>query len=130
MRHSRKGFSLPEILIVVAIIAILAAIGIPHWLRVKINANDAAAQATLKAVSTALENYMASYSVYPSDPNDLITGSPPYLTKDYFTGTHNGFTFSPNITEYTYSVTATPATMGSTGTRSYTMTTGGVLTAN
>jgi type II secretory pathway pseudopilin PulG len=117
-------------LIVVAIIALLATLAAPHWLRVKINANDAAAQITLKAISTALENYMTSQSAYPTASSQLITGSPPYLNTDYFSGSHSGFTFTGTLNAYSYSVTATPVTMGLTGTQSYTITTSGVLNAN
>jgi len=56
----RKGFTLVEIMIVVAIIALLAAIAIPNLLRARLNANDAAAKASLQALVTAIESYAAS----------------------------------------------------------------------
>ena len=129
-KKSRKGFSFVEMLIVVAIIAILAVIAIPNMLRARVDAHDTVAQATLKSIAVALETYLASYHVYPTDPNNLINVNPPYLNKDYFTGMHQGFNFSHNLSAYSYSITATPVSMGSTGTRSYTITTGAVLTAH
>ena len=49
----RKGFTLVEIMIVVAIIALLAAIAIPNLLRARHNANESAALAPLKTLFTS-----------------------------------------------------------------------------
>lgn len=123
-----KGFTLVEIMIVVLIVALLAAMAVPNLLRVRLSANDAAAQATLKAVSTALENYASINNIYPPDTTELIGATPPYVPIDYFTGTHSGFTFTSALTNETYLITATPGS-SSLGSRSFTMSTGGVLTA-
>jgi type II secretion system protein G len=122
-----KGFTLVEILIVIAIIAILAAIAVPNLLRARINANDASAKATLKTISNALENYMSTNQNYPPETTSLLGVTPPYLQKDYFTGTHNGFTFSASLNNYDYVVVATPVN-SSMGTTSITLTTGGIVT--
>ncbi len=127
MLKKKTGFTLVEIMIVVAIIALLAAIAVPNLLRAKIAANDATAKATLKTIASAMENYMIINSVYPTDPNLLLSATPPYLTNDFFNGTFNGFTFSSTLSNYTYVIVATPVSAGQTGTTSFSITTGAVL---
>lgn len=112
---------------VAAIIAIIAAIAIPNILRVRVSANDAMAQSTLKAVAAALENYMVVKGFYPDSTDDLIGDTPPYLNKDYFAGTHAGFTYVATLSQYSYSVEASPVIEGQSGTTTLTMTTGGVV---
>lgn len=126
--NKKNGFTLVEILVVVGIIALLAAIAIPNLLRAKVNANETSARATLKAISNSLENYAVLNNVYPSNTSALIGASPPYLNADYFTGTHNGYTFSATLADYSYSVQASPVSVN-TGTASFTIATGGVLTS-
>jgi len=63
MRNKQKGFSLIELLIVVAIILIIAAIAIPNLIRSKMAANEASAVATLRTLNTAEVVYSSNYSV-------------------------------------------------------------------
>src|SRR5882724_5055817 len=56
-----KGFSLIELLIVVAIILILAAIAIPNLLRARIAANEASAASSVRKIATAEYSYNSSY---------------------------------------------------------------------
>ena len=129
MQRLRKGFTLVEIMIVVAIIALLAAIAIPNLLRAKISSNDALAVSTLRALSTASEMYaVANLGDYPGDETSLTSASPPYTNKSYCGQSISGFTYSCTLNSSSYSYTATPMTVGTTGTTTYTITTGGVLT--
>ena len=62
-RRHHQGFSLIELLIVIAIILIIAAIAIPNLLRARMSANDASAAASIRTINTA---EIAYFNVYPT----------------------------------------------------------------
>jgi type IV pilus assembly protein PilA len=66
MRNKQKGFSLIELLIVVAIILIIAAIAIPNLLRSKMAANEASAVASMRTLNTSIVAYSTTYNADPA----------------------------------------------------------------
>lgn len=82
MRSNARGFSLIELLIVVAIILIIAAIAIPNLLKSRMAANESAAVANMKTMGTALATYNSVYQNcgYPDSLTRLGPGTPPTST--------------------------------------------------
>src|SRR5262245_38120091 len=69
-----RAFTLIELLIVVAIIAILAAIAVPNFLEAQARAKAARARADLRTAATALEAYWVDTNKYPSMIEQGFTG--------------------------------------------------------
>ena len=75
--HTRRGgFTLIELMIVVAIIGILAAIAIPNFLRFQLKAKSSEGKTNLAAIRTAEESFFAEYGVYVSaEPSPTAIGN-------------------------------------------------------
>jgi len=134
--RKQKGFSLIELLIVVAIILIIAAIAIPNLLRARMAANESSAVASIRTINTAMVTYNANYptvgfattlaqlgGVAPCTP----TSTAACLVDSVLSaGSKSGYTFlatgaaSAGATVNTmYYATAVPITLNQTGTRSF-----------
>ena len=128
-RIKRAGFTLVEIMIVVAIIALLAAIAIPNVLRGRTSANEAAAIGNTRALVSSLEMFRSVNAVYPTTWAQMSGANPPFsppsFAADLVAGTVvQGFTYTyvpdplgpPNNT---YTMTAIPTVFGRTGARAF-----------
>ena len=145
MRNKQKGFSLIELLIVVAIILIIAAIAIPNLLRSKMAANEASAVGSLRSLNTACVTYATTWTGFPSSLTNLggegsgtVSSTNAQLIDNVLqTGTKSGynFTFSPGAADGAgnidyYAITANPTTLGSTGLRYFYTDQTGVIRAD
>jgi type IV pilus assembly protein PilA len=128
-----KGFSLIELLLVVAIILIISAIAIPGFLRSKIAANEASAVGTMRTMNTAFISYSTTYGIgYPASlANVGPSTTPSSAAADLIdvvvaSGTKSGynFTYTPGPANSSgiinsYTLTATPVTLGTSGQRGF-----------
>ena len=126
----RSGFSLIELLVVVAIILIVSAIAIPNLVRSKISATEASAVGSLRAINTACTNYSSTWGRgFPVSLSNLGPGTPATATAADLIdgvlagGTKSGYTFiyvsgpPAGGKIATYTVQASPLVAGQTGGR-------------
>jgi type IV pilus assembly protein PilA len=146
MKRNSRGFSLIELLIVVAIILIIAAIAIPNLLRSRIAANQASAVGSMRTINTAEITYASTYnSGYSTTLADLAppaAGANPtsaaagLIDSVLAGGSKSGYTFTYTAGAAvggrieTYTLGAAPTTVGTTGTNYYFTDQSGVIRQN
>src|SRR5436309_6482132 len=104
-RMKDRGFSLLELLIVVAIILIIATIAIPSLLRSRQSAQESAAVAQIRTINTAEITYLSSNQGSYGNAAQLITQG---LLDSRFSGSVSGYNFVVTVSGSDYTASATP----------------------
>ena len=132
--RKQKGFSLIELLIVVAIILIIAAIAIPNLLRARMAANESSAVASIRTINTAMITYNSSYPTVgfaaslsnlggTANPCVSGTGNACLIDSVLSQGVKSGYTFTATngggVPKTQYYAAGTPTTPNQTGVRSF-----------
>ncbi|HNR36656.1 MAG TPA: prepilin-type N-terminal cleavage/methylation domain-containing protein [Candidatus Hydrogenedentes bacterium] len=121
------GFTLIELMIVVAIIAIIAAIAIPNLLRSRLQSNESAAIGNLRTINGAETAFHSANSQYAQTFDALTTATPPFLDGTAASWTaatgKQGYVFTLGAPAaggtQNYAATAVPVTYQTTGNRSF-----------
>jgi len=131
--RNHKGFSLIELLLVVAVILIISAIAVPNFLRSRLRANEASAVASLRVINTAAVTYSLTYPDlgFPAQLSTLGGANPctsssaqACLLDDILAqGTKGGYNFAwtgdgltPSVN---FTLTGTPQVPGASGQNMY-----------
>jgi len=117
-------------MVIIAILALVLRFAFERIIKITVSQNDVNAQATLRLISTALENYAKdNKGVFPDDLSVLIRNNPQYLDKDYIVKSPiRGYDYNCSRLEALgYSCSATPVKCRLTGNTLYTVTTGGLV---
>ena len=119
-KNNNQGFTLIELMIVVAIIAIIAAIAIPNLLNAKMAGNEAAAVSSLRTLSTVCEQSRNRdlTGAYPADLAEL--GTENYIDSTFAaaivsTSAKSGYFFTYSVDGSTWSCKASPASTSDGG---------------
>jgi len=132
---SRRGFTLVEIMVVLAIVMILATLVVLNLLRARNNANEMTAVAACRTVVTACQAFYTNSfpHTYPVDLTDLILpiSNPPYIDSVLASGVRQGYKFTyVFIDAESFTLNSDPSVPGKTGIRHFFVNESGTIKAN
>jgi type IV pilus assembly protein PilA len=111
----QAGFTLIELMIVVAIIAIIAAIAVPSLLKARIAGNEASGISSLRTLTTVNEQYRTRFQAYSDTLANLEAAG--FIDSVLSSGTKSGYDFTYTGGTDTWNCTGDPSTPGTTGDR-------------
>ena len=128
-RRNQQGFSLIELLIVIAIILIILSIALPQMSKSRMNAQEMSAIAEIRTINQAQVQYQSQFGQYATSLAQL---GPPatagaaegpqaagLIPGGLASGTASGYNFTVTQTQTGYSISAIPKTFGTTGRRTF-----------
>jgi len=121
----QEGFTLIEVMIVVAIIAIIASMAIPSILNARKASNEASATSALRTLTTANNQYRTRFQSYAAALTNLSASG--HLDDVVASGTKSGYTFTYAGGQDTWTTNADPTAAGSSGDRGFFVDTSGVI---
>ncbi len=130
---TRSGFTLVEIMIVVAIVMTILAIAGPSFLRSRVIANEGAALSNCRSINNACQLFHLNRDTYPSSLSDLIEpeSNPPYIDPGLASGTKQGYHFDFNLVDADhFTLNANPTSSGLLRGRYFYMDESGVIHGN
>lgn len=128
-----KGFTIVEIMVILAVLGILIAISVPRLLNSRIAANEAAAMAGLKTIYSAVNMYYEDTNLSPDALEDLIepNSSISYIGAQLASGSKDGYDYVYSSSAVQdFSLNANPAAPGNTGNRYFYIDQTGVIRVN
>jgi prepilin-type N-terminal cleavage/methylation domain-containing protein len=109
----RRGFTLVEIMIVVAVVVVLVGLSIPNILRSRVVGYEGVALANLKTISIACQLYHMNQGTYPNDLSDLSESDPPYIDSSLGSGNKQRYEFKyVRVNVDSFTINANPASGG------------------
>jgi type IV pilus assembly protein PilA len=130
MKKNEKGFSLVELLVVVIIIAIVAAIAIPNLLASRRAANEASAISSMRTIHSAEATYQATTGGGVNYTTLALLGTAGLIDTNLSGGSKSGYTFTATTgAAQVYCGKGVAATQGTTGVRSFAVSQQGVIFA-
>jgi len=126
-KRQRNGFSLIELLIVIAIILIIVTVALPKLNKARMYAQETAALKAIQTLNTAQVQYNSQFGRFAQSLTEL---GPPasgtdnasaanLITADLAAGEKQGYRFTLAGTPAGYAITAVPVSFGSTGSRTF-----------